>query len=555
MIYLKDYQQPDFLVDEVFLHFDLKEDVTHVKTILQLRRQLKAKADALLVLVGEKLTLLNILLNGKTLSKEQYKVDEYQLTVPNVPEVFTLETEVAIKPQENFSGSGLYRAKGNYSTQCESHGFRKITYYLDRPDVLSRFTTTITADKKRYPNLLSNGNLVDQKVLSDGRHWVKWEDPSLKPSYLFALVAGDYDCLEDHFITQSGKKAQLKLYVEKGNLDQSHHAMSCLKRAMKWDEENFNREYDLDIYMIVAVSTFNMGAMENKGLNIFNDKYILAQPKNATDTDYINIEAVIGHEYFHNWSGNRVTVRDWFQITLKEGLTIFRDQNFTADMTSKAVKRIQDVNVIRTQQFSQDGGPMAHPIRPDHYIEVNNFYTVTVYHKGAEVIRMLQTILGKEQFKKAMDLYFSRHDGKAVTTEDFVKVMEDVSGINLTHFKLWYSQAGTPVLTATDHYDAKKKCYHLAVKQTCSPTPDQVHKLPLYIPFAVGLLDQKGNDLLPETTRILTLDKEEQTFNFENIDAKPIPSLLRNFSAPVKLEFDYNFKDLLFLLQYDSDPY
>jgi aminopeptidase N len=564
-IFLKDYTPSRFLIDHVFLHFDLHPEFTLVKSVIKFYANPAAKnSDSTLILDGEELQLRRVAIDGKTLDHDQYDVKDNKLIIPNVPKKFTLETEVLIKPAENKALSGLYQSKQNYCTQCEAQGFRRITYFLDRPDVMTRFTTAISADRIRYPVLLSNGNLVDTKDLEDNRHWVMWEDPSLKPSYLFALVAGDYEWLEDAFTTMSGKAVLLRVYLEKGNLSKGDYAMGALKRAMKWDEEIFGREYDLDMYMIVAVSDFNMGAMENKGLNIFNDVYILASPDMATDDDYVNVESVIGHEYFHNWSGNRVTVRDWFQITLKEGLTIFRDQSFTADMTSHAVKRIKDVNVIRNSQFAQDAGPMAHPIRPESYIEVNNFYTVTVYNKGSEVIKMMQTLLGNDTFRKAMTLYFERNDGHAVTTEDFVKAMEDASSIDLTQFRLWYQQAGTPHVEATGEYDHKKQSYTLTLKQTCSPTPGQSEKKEFLIPIRMALLNDRGEELplhlegdkesaLKE--KVLRLEREEQAFVFTDVKEKPLPSLLRNFSAPVRLHFPYTEEELIFLMAHDTDGF
>lgn len=563
-IHLKDYTPSNYLIDHVFLHFDLHPEYTLVKSILALYRNSQSTANNTLTLDGEDLQLRLILVDGKPLDSDQYEVNEKKLIIYNLPDECTLETEVLIKPAENKALSGLYQSKENYCTQCEAQGFRRITYFLDRPDVLTRFTTTISADKHRYPVLLSNGNLVDSKELDANRHWVMWEDPSLKPCYLFALIAGDYEWLEDTFITLSDKTVLLRVYVEKGNLPQADFAMESLKRAMKWDEDTYGREYDLDIYMIVAVSDFNMGAMENKGLNIFNDRYILAKPDTATDDDYINIESVIGHEYFHNWSGNRVTVRDWFQITLKEGLTIFRDQNFTADMTSHAVKRIKDVNIIQNVQFAQDAGPMAHPIRPESYIEVNNFYTVTVYNKGAEVIRMLETILGKSTFRAAMDIYFSHNDGKAVMTNDFVLAMEQASGLDLTQFKRWYSQAGTPQVTVRSHYNEADSTFTLSFKQTCPPSPGQTHKKEMVIPIKTALLNKAGEELPlhlkneesnDQTVKTLILDKTEQEFVFTHIKEKPIPSLLRNFSAPVKLLYPYTNQELIFLMAHDTDGF
>ena len=408
----------------------------------------------------------------------------------DVPEKFTLEVETFIKPQENFSLEGLYKSSGNYCTQCEAEGFRKITYFLDRPDVMALFTTTIIADKEKYPVLLSNGNPVDAGDLDDGRHWAKWHDPFKKPSYLFALVAGDLAYIEDHYTTISGRDVLCRIYVQHHNIDQCDHAMASLKKSMKWDEDTYGREYDLDVYNIVAVDDFNMGAMENKGLNVFNSKYVLAKQDTATDTDFIGIEGVIGHEYFHNWSGNRVTCRDWFQLTLKEGLTVFRDQQFTADMNAEAPKRIDDVNILRTAQFAEDAGPMSHPIQPDAYQEINNFYTVTVYNKGAEVIRMIHTLLGKEKFRQGMDLYFDRHDGQAVTTEEFVSAMEDASGVDLQQFRRWYKQAGTPEITVKENFDADNKTYTLELSQSTPATAGQEKKLPFHIPVKVSLIDR-----------------------------------------------------------------
>lgn len=563
-IYLKDYQPYPFVINSIFMHVDLHEDATIVSSVLSIARKDPKNQHEPLILNGQELILKKILLDGEPLSAENYQLTEETLTINNLPAEFSLETVVEIKPQNNTKLSGLYKSSGNYCTQCESQGFRRITYFPDRPDVLTRFTTTISADKTEYPILLSNGNLIEEKELSDNRHWVMWEDPSLKPCYLFALVAGNLDCLEDTFITMSKREVKLQIYVEKGKVDQTQHAMNSLKRAMRWDEETFGREYDLDIYMIVAVSDFNFGAMENKGLNIFNDRFILAKPETATDNDYIDVESVIGHEYFHNWSGNRITVRDWFQITLKEGLTVFRDETFTEDVILGAVKRIADAKIIRTAQFSQDAGPMSHPIRPDHYIEINNFYTVTVYQKGAEVIRMMSTILGKDKFRKAMDLYFSRNDGNAVTTEDFVKAMEDASGIDLSQFRLWYSQSGTPILNVTDSYDANTRIYTLEVKQLCLPTADQKEKQNLHISLAIGLLDENGIDiplqLIEEeksygNTRVLNIKKPSEVFKFVNVAKKPVPSLLRNFSAPVRLQYEYTEDDLLFLMAHDSDDF
>lgn len=564
-IYLKDYRPADFNINQVHLHFDLHEDEARVTAVLDMQRNPMAETpDAPLILNGEELELLRVSIDGRALTNEEFKVDDQSLTISSVSDQFKLETEVRIKPQENTQLMGLYKSRQNFCTQCEAEGFRRITYYLDRPDVMSTFSTTISADKSRYPMLLSNGNLIEEKELSDGRHWVHWEDPSKKPSYLFALVAGDFDLLRDEFTTMSGRKIDLRLYLERGFADQGEYALEALKRAMRWDEERWGREYDLDIYMVVAVSDFNMGAMENKGLNVFNTKYILAKPETATDIDYVNIEAVIGHEYFHNWSGNRVTCRDWFQITLKEGLTVFRDSSFTRDMTSRGAARIDVVNVVRNSQFPEDAGPMAHPIRPQSYMEINNFYTSTVYRKGSEVIRMVQTLISPEIFRKGLDLYFERHDGQAVTTEDFIQAMADASGRDFTQFKRWYDQAGTPKLDVTGDYNADAQTYTLHVKQSCSPTPGQSKKLPFHLPLSVGLVGDACSDMTLElenandvrgTTAVLDITEPEQSFVFNNVAQKPIPSLLRDFSAPVELHFPYEDEELAWLLQCDSDSF
>lgn len=552
--YLKDYLPPDFLIEKVDLEFDLGEEVTVVKSHLALHVNPASKHKTnTLILQGKSLELKSITLDGRLLDSAQYQVTEESLVIPNVPNEFTLEIQTLIKPQTNTALTGLYKSSGNFCTQCEAEGFRHITYFFDRPDVMARYTTTIIADESRYPILLSNGNPVTSGKAPHGKHWVRWEDPFKKPSYLFALVAGDLEFIEDFYVTKSGRHVTLRIYVEKGNKDQCAHAMQAIKKAMHWDEETYGREYDLDIYMIVAVSDFNMGAMENKGLNIFNTKYILATPETATDEDFVHVESVIAHEYFHNWTGNRITCRDWFQLSLKEGLTIFRDQSFTADTTSKTVARIQDVNVLRIGQFSEDAGPLAHPVRPESYIEINNFYTVTIYEKGAEVIRMMQTILGEKLFRQGMDLYFSRHDGQAVTIEDFVKAMEDASEIDLKQFRLWYSQAGTPVVDIQDRYDAQKKIYTLTVKQTCPSTPNQPEKKPFHIPIKVGLLDpSSGKEILHD---MLHMKNSQEEFTFNNIAVKPIPSLLRHFSAPVKVKHAYSDADLQFLFKHDQDQF
>ena len=551
-IYLKDYQPASFQIDEMQLYFNLDEDETRVTSTLKMQRT--GSDVAALKLDGQALELVSIKLDGDTLAADRYEIGEASLTITTLPDTFELEIQTLIKPQLNTSLEGLYKSSGNFCTQCEAEGFRKITYFYDRPDVMTFYTTTIEADKEKYPVLLCNGNPIGRGELDNGRHWVKWHDPFKKPCYLFALVAGQLECIEDSFTTMSGREVKLQIFVEAHNTDKCDHAMASLKRSMQWDEEVFGREYDLDIYMIVAVDDFNMGAMENKGLNVFNSKYVLARPDTATDTDFINIESVIGHEYFHNWSGNRVTCRDWFQLSLKEGFTVFRDQQFTADMFSATVKRIEDVNRLRSYQFVEDAGPMAHPVRPESYVEINNFYTLTVYEKGAEVVRMIYNLLGKDAFRKGSDLYFDRHDGQAVTTDDFVQAMQDVSGIDLNQFKNWYRQAGTPVLDCESTYDAEQQTYTLTVKQSCPPSPGQETKQPYHIPFHIGLLDENGQDLAIGNTS-LELYQAEQSFVFPGIKQRPVPSLLRHFSAPVKLNYDYSTEQLAFLMANDSDEF
>ena len=562
-IHRQDYTPPAYLVEQVELRFELDEAGTTVASRLQLRRNPAEKGGAL-VLAGRQLELTALRLDGRPLGADEYAVDAETLTIAEVPAAFLLEVETRIHPESNTSLEGLYTSSGNFCTQCEAQGFRKITYYLDRPDVMARFTTTIVADRGRYPVLLSNGNPVAKGELKGGRHFVTWEDPFPKPCYLFALVAGDLVKIEDRFITASGREVALQIFVEERNRDKCAHAMASLKKSMAWDEEVFGLEYDLDIYMILAVDDFNMGAMENKGLNIFNSKYVLARPDTATDLDYQGIEGVIGHEYFHNWTGNRVTCRDWFQLSLKEGLTVFRDQEFSADMTSRAVKRINDVRVLRGGQFSEDAGPMAHPVRPDSYQEINNFYTATVYNKGAEVIRMLHTLIGPAAFRQGMDLYFERHDGQAVTCDDFVAAMADASGRDLEQFKLWYSQSGTPELSTEGHYDGAAQSYTLRLRQSCPPTPGQPHKLPFHLPVAVGLLDPEGRDLPLQlageaapgaSTRVLELREAEQSFVFVGLAHQPVVSLLRGFSAPVRLKSDSSPADLAFRMAHDNDAF
>jgi aminopeptidase N len=562
--YLKDYQPPAYWIDDIELHFELDVPVTTVRSRLSIRRN-REHARVPVVLDGQDLELVTVKIDGQSLTGDSLHCDAESLTVHDTPEQFVLEVVTRIRPAENTLLEGLYQSGGNFCTQCEAEGFRRITYFLDRPDVMARFRVTLVAERERYPVLLSNGNLVERGDYGDGRHWARWEDPFRKPCYLFALVAGNLVHLEDVFTTRSGREVKLRIYVQEANRKRCDHAMQSLKKAMRWDEEVFALEYDLDVYMIVAIDDFNMGAMENKGLNIFNSKYVLAQPETATDADYQHIEGVIGHEYFHNWTGNRVTCRDWFQLSLKEGLTVFRDQEFSADMSSRPVKRIDDVRVLRNAQFPEDAGPMAHPVRPSSYIEINNFYTATVYSKGAEVIRMIHTLIGRDNFRAGLELYLRRHDGHAVTTDDFVQAMQDASGIGLGQFRLWYSQAGTPVLDVEGDYDAAAATYSLRVRQSCPPTPGQERKEPFHIPLALGLLGPNGKPLLlqledePQAdatqTRVLSVRSQEQTFRFVNVPEEPIPSLLRNFSAPVRLNYDYGRDGLAFLLGRDTDPF
>jgi aminopeptidase N len=551
-----DYKVPDFTITDIDLDFDLAPEITTVTARSRVLQKNNQAND--LILDGEDLKLISVNINEQPW--HDYQLTKTGLVIQNVPTEFTLTIVNEIKPIDNTALEGLYVSGDALCTQCEAEGFRHITYYLDRPDVLARFSTRITANKQCYPFLLSNGNRIAQGELADGRHWVQWQDPFPKPAYLFALVAGDFDILKDQFITQSKRKVDLEIYVDKGNLDRSHWAMTSLKNAMRWDETRFGLEYDLDIFMIVAVDFFNMGAMENKGLNIFNSKYVLAKPQTATDDDYLGIEGVIGHEYFHNWTGNRVTCRDWFQLSLKEGLTVFRDQEFSADMGSRAIKRIEDVKLLRTVQFAEDASPMSHPIRPDQVIEMNNFYTVTVYEKGAEVIRMMHTLLGEDKFQAGMKLYFKRHDGCAATCDDFVTAMQDASGIDLTQFKLWYSQSGTPELTVTDNYDETKQQYSLTVEQCTPATQDQAQKQALHIPLNIELYRHNGDIIALQYQgkpihHILNLTQSKQQFIFDNVAKKPIISLLRDFSAPVKLAYDYQDNDLIFLMQHATNAF
>ncbi|CAB1275215.1 aminopeptidase N [Candidatus Nitrosacidococcus tergens] len=561
-VYLKDYCPPDYQIKTVHLSFYLGEEHTRVYSKLSITRSLGKKTP--LILHGEALKLLSIQLNGQLLTESAYQINSESLTLHQVPDYFILEIETKIYPQKNTTLSGLYVSEGNFCTQCEAEGFRRITYFLDCPDVMATYTTTIIGNKEKYPVLLSNGNLIDQGDKENGEHFAIWQDPFPKPSYLFALVAGKLSSIQDKFITLSRREVNLSIYVQPHNIEKCTYAMASLKRSMAWDEQVYGREYDLDNYMIVAVDDFNMGAMENKGLNIFNSKFVLANPETATDTDYQYIEGVIGHEYFHNWSGNRVTCRDWFQLSLKEGFTVFRDQQFSASQSGSVVKRIEDVNRLRTYQFREDAGPMAHPVRPESYEEINNFYTVTIYEKGAEVVRMLHTLLGETGFRKGTDLYFERHNGQAVTTDDFVKALEDANQVDFSQFRLWYSQAGTPELHVQSSYDADQQTYSLKIKQACPPTPDQPYKKPFHLPLTIGLLDSQGKDiplqLVGENNRIkgtqtLEIKNQEETFTFENISMSPTPSLLRGFSAPVKLHFELSDKERCFLLAYDNDSF
>ena len=565
MIYLKDYQAPEYLIDETHLTFELFDDHSLVHAQLVMRRNPERGAGLPpLVLDGQQLELVSLQLDDTELGAGDYQLTADSLTLQPVAERFTVDSTVRIHPETNTALEGLYKSGGMFCTQCEAEGFRKITWYLDRPDVMSSFTTTVSADKQQFPILLSNGNPVASGQEDDGRHWATWEDPFKKPAYLFALVAGDLWCIEDTFTTMSEREVTLRIYVEPENIDKCQHAMTSLKKSMRWDEEVYGREYDLDIFMIVAVNDFNMGAMENKGLNIFNSSAVLARAETATDAAHQRVEAIVAHEYFHNWSGNRVTCRDWFQLSLKEGFTVFRDAGFSADMNSATVKRIQDVAYLRTHQFAEDAGPMAHAVRPDSFIEISNFYTLTVYEKGSEVVGMLHTLLGAQGFRKGSDLYFERHDGQAVTCDDFVKAMEDANGVDLTQFKRWYSQAGTPRLAVSEAYDRAAGTYSLTFRQSCPITPDKQEKLPFVIPVELGLLDRQGGEIplrlageeqAMGTSRVLSVTEAEQTFTFVDITERPLPSLLRGFSAPVKLSFPYDRDQLMFLMQHDTDGF
>ncbi len=567
-IQLQDYQPSDFLIDETLLNFQLTEVATTVNARLKMRRNPQGNPDAELVLDGNELNTRSVSLNGKPLKAGEYEIKGSTLRIlVSLPETFELESIVTIRPQLNTALEGLYKSRNMFCTQCEAEGFRRITWYLDRPDVMSLFTVTLLAEQQRHPVLLSNGNLVESGKLNNGMHWATWKDPFKKPCYLFALVAGDLKFVEDYFVTRSGRRITLRIYVETKDLAKCNHAMSSLKRAMAWDEKIYGREYDLDIYMIVAVDDFNMGAMENKGLNIFNTSCVLARAEITTDRGFQRVEAVVAHEYFHNWSGNRVTCRDWFQLSLKEGFTVFRDAEFSADMGSRTVKRIEDVNMLRTAQFAEDAGPMAHPVQPASYMEISNFYTATVYEKGAEVVRMLHRLLGAETFRKGTDLYFSRHDGQAVTIDEFLSAMMDVSGRDLSQFRRWYTQAGTPLLRVRSEYNANEKTLLLSVEQSCPPTPESTHKEPFHIPLAVSLLGSTGGELsvhlrdavekqhAPHKEHLLEVRDGMQQFVFEGVTEKPVLSLLRGFSAPVKLDYPYTADELAFLMSHDSDGF
>lgn len=547
-IYLKDYQPPAFTVTTIDLDFDLYDDHALVKNKMHLIRQHPGEV----LLYGDELELMSIDLNGSPLPISAYQLEGNNLIITSCPDEFTLTIVTRIHPQDNTKLSGLYRSNHMFCTQCEAEGFRRMTFFYDRSDVLAIYTTRISASRANYPVLLSNGNLLDSGETNDGRHWVVWNDPFKKPSYLFALVAGQLACVTDQFITCSGKAVELRIYVEPGNEDRCEHAMISLKKSMRWDEEKYGREYDLDIFMIVAVSDFNMGAMENKGLNIFNSKYILARPDTATDQDYAGIESVVAHEYFHNWTGNRITCRDWFQLSLKEGLTVFRDQEFSRDMNSRDVNRILDVRTLRNVQFPEDAGSMAHPVRPESYQEINNFYTATVYNKGAEVIRMQQTLLGEAGFRRGMDLYFERHDGHAVTIDDFVASMEDANSVDFTQFKRWYSQAGTPEVRVSSEYHEGQLT--LSFSQSCPPTPECKNKQTFHIPITVALFDERG-ELLPLKSTLVELREASHTVTLDGFSAKPIVSLLRDFSAPILLHYEVSQDELLSLLRFETNGF
>ncbi|MDW3096167.1 MAG: aminopeptidase N [Gammaproteobacteria bacterium] len=561
-IYLKDYHQPDYLINKVDLCFELFDEKTLVHAELHIHSNQSASNKKHLVLHGEQLKLIHVKIDDNQLSDQEFSVSPEELTIQNVPDQFVLSTLVEIDPAQNTALEGLYLSSGNYCTQCEAEGFRKITYYLDRPDVMAIFSVRIEADQSKIPVMLSNGNRISEGKLDNGRHFAQWHDPYPKPSYLFALVAGDLSCCSDEFTTKSGRNVSLEIYTESHNADKCDHAIASLKKAMQWDESTFNLEYDLDTYMIVAVDDFNMGAMENKGLNVFNSKCVLASPKTSTDADYMSIEAVIAHEYFHNWTGNRVTCRDWFQLSLKEGLTVFRDQEFTSDVTSRAVKRIQDVRYLRTYQFAEDDSPMAHPIRPSSYVEINNFYTLTVYEKGSEVVRMYQTLLGRDGFKKGLQRYFKKHDGQAVTTDDFAAAMAEANDFELGNFLNWYSQSGTPAINVSSVWDQDKQEYVVTFEQELPTNKMQSKPQPYLVPINTALYDANGKSMVLNVdgytqSEMLTLrvSQTHQEIVFAGITEKPTPSFLQNFSAPVKLNFQYTAEDFVFLMANDTDTF
>ncbi|MBA3012811.1 MAG: aminopeptidase N [Proteobacteria bacterium] len=554
--YLKDYRPAPFVVDRIDLKFDIFEDQTLVTSSMQIHKN-RSVADESTPLVFNKgvYEITSVVADGMVLLPGEYQADDISFKLFQTPESFTLEITSILNPAKNTSLEGLYKSGNIVCTQCEAQGFRKITPYPDRPDVMAVFSCTLIADRNLYPVLLSNGNPVSAGQIGNNRHYVRWEDPFKKPCYLFALVAGDLAFIHDRFTTASGRAVDLKIYTEKENIHKCGHAMASLKQAMKWDEQRFGLEYDLDLYQIVAINDFNAGAMENKGLNIFNSKYVLANPETATDDDFLNIQGVIGHEYFHNWTGNRVTLKNWFQLSLKEGLTVFRDQEFSSDLNSRAVKRISCVKNLRASQFPEDSGPMTHPVRPESYIKMDNFYTMTVYEKGGELIRMIHHLLGESGFRKGMALYFKKFDGMAVTTEDFVSVMEEAASIDLTQFKRWYSQSGTPRINFKRDYDPDLKILTLTFEQRTSPDRNQKEKLPLHIPVRFGLMDDTGRDITPENASLLHLKSEKQTFVFKDIGPNVFPSVFRQFSAPVKLTTDFSDTDLAFLMAHDSDEF
>jgi len=568
-IFLKDYREPDYWIKNTHLEFDLQEQWTIVRSTLVIERREGVAVGTPLVLAGQELELIELSVDENVLLAEQdYLIDAESLTILALPEHAVVRCTTKTLPQDNTSLEGLYRSRKMYCTQCEAEGFRKITYYLDRPDVMSEFTTKIIADKRAFPVLLSNGNPVDSGDLDGGRHFATWHDPHIKPCYLFALVAGDLAAVDDTFVTMSGREVTLRIFVEDKDLDKCEHAINSLKNSMKWDEDVYGREYDLDIFMIVAVDDFNMGAMENKGLNIFNTSCVLAKAETTTDAGFQRVEGVVAHEYFHNWSGNRVTCRDWFQLSLKEGFTVFRDQEFSADMGSKTVKRVEDVAMLRAMQFAEDAGPMAHPVQPASFIEISNFYTLTIYEKGSEIVRMIHALLGPEKFRQGSDLYFNRHDGQAVTIDDFIAAMAEVSGRDFTQFMHWYRQAGTPKVKVKGSYDSQAKTYTLTFTQSCLPTPECTDKQPYHIPVSMGLLGDAGAlrlscadlkdqlcDTSDNTQAVLEITDKTQTFVFDNVEEAPVPSLLRGFSAPVKLHFDYSRDDLIRIMRSDDDGF